>query len=474
MALTLTIGIPFLTPGIDIARASYLEFVDFRSIVIQNSVQVASDTMEFTLSITNHAIRIPEAGNEVIFKDGATIEFGGVLTSIVRMFGPEPSTVIYQCSCKDYVYLLNRRLVNKLYASQAAGQTIKDILTDLYNDSNGDVHYSFFKDNVENVIDGATLAAFTFDLVVPSQAFDMIAQSTGMQWWIDFDKKVYFKLLNTKNATFLDELQLNVEDDTTTHYNFTESESVDGIATQIILRDMTLLSTTSQVDRFTGLKDGKDHQSETKKIFKLNRTPFTFLHVASVSKNTGSGAVNQDLKYEDIDGQTPDGTGGSDDVFIFVKDQASYVRFASANVVGDNDVILVTYRYIITDDLEDPDFRAVDEMAKRTGGDGVHQFVYSQTSGMRFVDLEDAETVTSLVRVRKSQILRRGSFSSRVKGWQAGQAFIRLWPTVLQTEGMYVVSVTKTILTPADSGDDDDSIIESEVTFSNIPYGIAF
>ena len=113
-------------------------------------------------------------------------------------------------------------------------------------------------------------------------------------------------------------------------------------------------------------------------------------------------------------------------------------------------------------------------MAKRTGGDGVHQFVYSQTSGMRFQDLDDAETVTNLLRQRKSQILRRGSFSSRVKGWQAGQAFIRIWPTVLQTEGMYVISVTKTILTPANSGDDDDNIIESEVTFSNVPYGIAF
>jgi hypothetical protein len=473
MALTLTIGTPYKAQGAS-NPPSYIEFVDFSSIVIQNSVQVASDTMEFDLIIHNNEIDSPVAGNEVIFKDDDTIEFGGVLTSIDRTLGPEPSIKILHCSCKDYVYYLNRRYVNKLYASQAAGVTVKEILTDLYTNSNSDVHYEFFKDNVTNVDNGDTLAAFTFDKIVPSQAFDMIAQSTGMQWWIDFDKKVYFKLLNTKNATFLDELQLNIEDDTTTHYNFTESESVDGIATQIILRDMTLLSTTSQVDRFTGLKDGKDHQSETKKIFELNRTPFTFLHVASVSKNTGSGAVNQDLKYEDIDGQTPDGTGGSDDVFIFVKDQGSYVRFASANTVGDNDVIIVTYRYIITDDLEDPDFRAVDEMAKRTGGDGVHQFVYSQTSGMRFQDLDDAETVTNLLRQRKSQILRRGSFSSRVKGWQAGQAFIRVWPTVLQTEGMYVISVTKTILTPADSGDDNDSIIESEVTFSNIPYGIAF
>ena len=472
MALTLTIGTPAGAQGAN-NPPSYIEFVDFNSIVIQNSVQVSADTMEFTLIIHGNEVDSPEAGNEVIFKNSTSIEFAGVLVEITRTLGPEPSIQILHCSCQDYVYYLNRRYVNKLYSSQAAGVTVKEILTDLFNSSNSDVHYEFFKDNVTNVDNGDTLAAFTFDKIVPSQAFDMIAQSTGMQWWIDFDKKVYFKVLNSKKADFLLYNNLDVTKYIDTHFDFEESESVDGVATQIILRDITLLSTANQVDVFTG-SQGTDHQSETNKIFKLSRTPFSFLHVTSVSKNTGSGAVNQDLKYEDIDGQTPDGTGGSDDVFIFVKDQASYVRFASANAVGDDDVILVTYRYIITDDLEDPDFRAVDEMAKRTGGDGVHQFVYSQTSGMRFQDLDDAETVTNLLRQRKSQILRRGSFSSRVKGWQAGQAFIRIWPTVLQTEGMYVISVTKTILTPANAGDDDDNIIESTIVFSNVPYGIAF
>jgi len=473
MALTLTIGVPATAQGAN-SPASYIGFVDIHSIVIQNSVQVAADTMEFDLIIHNNEISAPEAGNEVIFKDGSTIEFGGVLTSILRSFGPEPSTIIYKCECKDYVYFLNRRLVNKLYASQAAGQTIKDILTDLEGDSDSDSHYSFFKDNVGNVDNGATLAAFTFDKIIPSQAFDMIAQSTGMQWWIDFDKKVYFKILNTSQATHLTALTLNIEEDTTTHFNFEEEETIDGIASQLILRDMQLLSTDAQLDVFVG-SDGRDHQSETNKIFFLSRTPFTFLHVTTVSKNTGGGGdVNQTLKFEDIDGQTPDGTGGATEVFIYVKDEGSYVRFSSANTVLDADIIKVTYKYAITDDLEDPDFTAVDELARRTGGDGVHQFLYSQTSGMRFINLDDAEHVLQLLRDRKSRILRRGSFISWVKGWQAGQVFIRRWDTELQSSAMFVISVTKRVLTPDDSNILSDNIIESAVQFSNIPYGIAF
>jgi len=473
MALTLTIGVPDTAQEAN-NPPSYIEYVRFETIVIQNSVQVASDTMEFDLLITNNEIDAPEAGKEVIFKDGSTIEFGGVLTSIFRMFGPEPSTVLYKCSCKDYVYFLNRRLVNKLYASQAAGQTIKDILTDLHSDSHSDKHYSFFKDNVGNVVDGPTLAAFTFDKIVPSQAFDMIAQSTGMQWWIDFDKQVYFKILNTSAASFLTALTLDVEVDTTTHFDFEEEESIDGIASQLILRDIRLLSTAPALDVFLG-SNGRDHQSETNKIFFLSRTPFTFLHVLSVSKNTGSGGdVNQTLKFEDIDGQTTDGTGGATDVFVYVKDEGSYVRFASANTVLDADIIKVRYKYVITDDLEDPDFSIVDELARRTGGDGIHQFLYSQTSGMKFVDLDDAEHVTQILRERKSRVLRRGSFSSWTKGWQAGQVFFRKWGTELQIEDMFVISVTKVVLTPDDSNNLSDNIIESTIQFSNVPYGIAF
>ena len=237
---------------------------------------------------------------------------------------------------------------------------------------------------------------------------------------------------------------------------------------------MQLLSTDAQLDVFVG-SDGRDHQSETNKIFFLSRTPFTFLHVTTVSKNTGGGGdVNQTLKFEDIDGQTPDGTGGATEVFIYVKDEGSYVRFSSANTVLDADIIKVTYKYAITDDLEDPDFTAVDELARRTGGDGVHQFLYSQTSGMRFINLDDAEHVLQLLRDRKSRILRRGSFISWVKGWQAGQVFIRRWDTELQSSAMFVISVTKRVLTPDDSNILSDNIIESAVQFSNIPYGIAF
>ena len=93
---------------------------------------------------------------------------------------------------------------------------------------------------------------------------------------------------------------------------------------------------------------------------------------------------------------------------------------------------------------------------------------------MRFVDLDDGEHVLSILRDRKSKILRRGSFRSWIKGWQAGQTFVRRWDTELQNQAMYIISVTKTVLTPDDSNNLNDNIIESEIIFSNTPYGMAF
>ena len=78
------------------------------------------------------------------------------------------------------------------------------------------------------------------------------------------DKKVYFKLLNTKNATHLTSLELNVEDDTDTHYDFEEEESVDGIATQIILKDMRR---NPQIANYKNiLENSKSHAPRFKNI----------------------------------------------------------------------------------------------------------------------------------------------------------------------------------------------------------------
>jgi len=463
MALNLTIDV---ASGVGV---DYLGVLDYTSLVVENSVEVAADTMDFTCVIQSNEIASPIEGQEVIFKDGSTREFAGIITKINKKFGPTRSIVLHQCQCKDYVYFLDRRLVNNTYSSQAAGQTIKDILTDLFNDSDSDIHYEFFKDNVTNIIDGPTLENFTFDKVRPSQAFDQIAQAAGFTWWIDFDKNVYFKAVNANVATQLSALTLDIDSDTTTYFEIEEECSIDDIGTALVLRDVVNISTSNQVDEFVG-SQGSDHNGEVRKIFTLSRKPFGFIHVTSVKLAT----VAQTLKTEDVDGDIFDGTGASNEVFVFVSNDKSYVRFASANAVAAGDAVEVTYKYEIKDDIEGAiNIAAVNEMKARTQGDGIHQFVFAQASGLRVTDIGQLDRIEEILLLRKSTVLIRGSFFSWLKGWEAGQVFVRKWDQVDTQKAMFVISVTKQILTPNDDPTLSDSVVLSQITYSNIPHGVA-
>ena len=138
-------------------------------------------------------------------------------------------------------------------------------------------------------------------------------------------------------------------------------------------------------------------------------------------------------------------------MFITGIDGGSYIRFADDNIVVDGDQILISYRYTITDDSENINGDCRDEMIKRTGGDGIHQFLYTQTSGMVIRDIDDLNQLEDILLSRKCKILRRGQFKVWQKGdlletiWIAGQTFERDLGSELSIERMYVISTDKII-----------------------------
>lgn len=454
MALTFTIG------GI-----SYLGAIDFKSIATDNSMEVAADSFEFSLTIIGNSFPKPKSGKEVIFSDGATREFGGVLTKVTSMRGPDGVTIFYVCECQDYVYYLNRRKVNNSYVSQAAGSMMKAILTDLFNESDNDTHYEFFKDNVTLIDDGPTISSITFDREDPSAAFDIIAQATFMQWWIDYDKKINLKAINSVETTFLIDNTLDIDDDIVHHQDYEETEDITSTASQIILRDVKTRSTANNLDEFKG-SEGKSHNGNDNKIFTLTRTPFTFLDVLHVKKNT----VTQTIKIEDLDGTLTGSEGGATDVFLRVREGESTVRFSNANVVADGDDIEISYKFALVDDSEDIDSACRDDLKERTGGDGIHQFIYTQASGLVVTDLNDLDRIEEILAAHKCKVRVRGQFVSWTKGWRAGQTFKRVWNQIGVEEHMWVLNVGKRVLTPADDPSLSDNLIESDIIFANSPF----
>ncbi len=274
----------------------YNPISDFKSINIQNSIEVASDTMNITFygGQNNSVLPAPLAGNEIIVLNGGNTEFAGIISEVHRTFSNELTgnfNYIYECSCKDYVYFLNRRLVNNVYTLSVinsllggtpltaitAGSIFKAILIDLFNDSNSDIHYQFFKNNLNLISDGPELREMTFDRVTPSQAFDSISQASGMIWDLDYSKQVSLRLINTFGAP-VSSLDVTTNLD---YFDWNESEIVDDIATELILRDIKRASVGFTVDDPKG-SVGRSHNGNENKIFYFNRTPFSPIDIAFV------------------------------------------------------------------------------------------------------------------------------------------------------------------------------------------------
>lgn len=460
MALQLTIS------GVD-----YTSALNFESVKIQQSREAKGSTLNFELKLYDSSLPTPKAGNEVIFIDGSTREFAGTLVTLMRSIGESNRLVPYPCQCIDYTYLLDRRKLNKIYSSAAADDMVKEILDDLKSAANdADTHYNDFQSNKTEIDAAPTIRQQRFEYVLPSQAFDTIAEASGMMWWIDFSKVLHFTQLESLAAPlptpvdFDGNATLLIDTDVENYFDFEEEESILGAATKPILRDLVVQSASTIRDEFIWTNADSNK-------FILSKRPFSDLSVSSVTHEGNP----LDIRLEGITLQPTDAvTTGECALYVGPRPSGvSYVRLLPGDWVDAADIVLVTYQYEDHDDFEDIDTSdALEELADRTGGDGIHEFVFSQTSELAVSDRDTLDDITTIILDRKAKIHYSGSFSSLTKGWAAGQVFVRNW----QKEGlsglMHIVNVRKTILTPADDPNTSSNVIETQIQYSNMPRGM--
>jgi len=492
MAITITIK------GVDVT-----DFTDFQSVAIVDTMEVTGDTMSFTLYMTaSNIFGLPvilACGNEVILTDDVTKEFAGTITSISRNLGEGNQTVSYNCTATDYSYMLNRRYVNGIFSAKAitdgsADSMVKDILEHLKNaalsdTAGGDYYYNTFVANMSTpylMANGPQVKNQIYQRVLPAQVFSDLAENTGMIWWIDFDKRVNFRSTTEMPATFLPVVAggrgIYVEEDVTNFSNLSVDDSADGVGTKAIIKDAVIQSTSATEDQFkiNDLQAVSVAGGGKGAKLALTRKPFSERSITRVI-NLTTGAVYVQ-KLEDIAREANDlspSVNADDpskfDCFIYVGHQGrtggSYVRILPDSY-SLNDEIEVEYQYVTNDEHENIDIDQVEVQAEATGGDGFHEFVFTKKSEIAVTDVTDLDIVADILLARKSKVLRKGSFSSLTKGWQAGQIFKLKWDRESIEEDVWVIVLNKTILTPANDPSLNDNIIQTEVQFSNIPRGL--
>lgn len=461
-------------------------------------------------------------------------EFGGVIINrgIARV---EADVLMYTYSCQDYSFYLDRRYLNstypdgilenlsaeRFYPSAMFLEILNDLKTAADNDGAGDAHYNYMVDAANTLgirTSVAAIRSIQASRQLPSQVFTQIADASGQAWFIDSYKRVrlYYVLdedaplaLQRSNPTYPSELFPTLDtrkvdpssyESQLQYFDWEEEEDVTGVGTKCIVQNTRIQSLHEYTDSFLWSPDNRST------LFNMTRRPFSEIDVSVVSVTTSNGNITIYTKrLEDVSGELGDADPTSGEVFVYVGNLDSneaYVRFgiddltskynSTANPVGGNPVdvsssdftpiagrrppitVKVTYRYAILDDREGLDPSAVAEMAARTGGDGIHEYVMSRASDVTLTSQEHADAVVDVLLGLKAAPIIRGHFSSHRKGWFPGQHFIRLSP-VDPPKRMFVVNVEKTIETPdeVEEGYSTGPRVVSMIEYSTIPGNLS-
>lgn len=187
MAITLTIAGTNRTSLL--RRAPIAE----QPLLIDEQLNMRS-TAAFELVSTDGTYR-PSVGQVVTITDGGTTIFAGTIHDFSEARLSEGTTPLHHLlNCVDYNQIADRRLVQaETYDSQTAGAIVLDIVTDYLN---GEGITS------TDIDAGPTITHLVFNYDRVSDALDQLSDLSGFAWWIDYDKKFWFKQRDKIAAPF--------------------------------------------------------------------------------------------------------------------------------------------------------------------------------------------------------------------------------------------------------------------------------
>lgn len=250
---------------------------------------------------------IPDPDEEIIITlDNGDKIFAGYITR-VDLSKKKSGQVLARISCVDYVWLMDRNLVNKGYTDMTDAEIINDIIN---------TYCPGFGITTVNVTEGVTIDQINFNYVQPSQALRRIADLTGRNWYIDYDKDIHYFPLVQNVAPF------NISSSNGQYIDLALSKDASQIKNRVYVRGGTKLSDATQ---YTVKGNG------TTRKFVLPDKP----HNVSVAVN----GTPKTLGIKNVD------TSGFQ---FYLNFQEKYIeQDLSETVLATTDTLTVTYSYDI-------------------------------------------------------------------------------------------------------------------------------
>ncbi len=167
--------ISILVEGVE--RKSVIDYASFKKTDVLTS-QV--DDLSFVVKKVSASGWKPAVGEEIVVTVDGAKEFGGFIVGVQEKVAGR-DLLIYEVTCKDYTHELDRQLVVETYSSTSVLHIIQDIATNYLT------NFTLNNVNCDLVID---YIAFNYEQ--PSKCFQMLAELTGFEWYVDYDRDIHF------------------------------------------------------------------------------------------------------------------------------------------------------------------------------------------------------------------------------------------------------------------------------------------
>ena len=165
---------------IKINNVDKTDYVIPKSLKIRNILTKQTDTC--SLIIRNYGAKIysPDNEDELEIWNGSDKIFGGIITKIQQRM-PSLKIVEYDISAIDYTRLADRKLIHESYSDKTINYIINDLNTN---------YLSGF--TISNVNCDIEIDYITFNYETFSKCLEELADYTGYDWYIDYDKDIHF------------------------------------------------------------------------------------------------------------------------------------------------------------------------------------------------------------------------------------------------------------------------------------------
>ena len=348
------------------------------STTIKNALTSEPDTATFLL---RDPVSAPREGHaiQIYVDDVSDMRFAGIIDTVVESPLSTFSVMQYQVSAIDYARVLEYTLVATVYQNQTDAAIITDIIT-----NNVSAVWGF---TLTNVLTGTTISEISFNYVTVAEAIRMIAELTGYEWYVDYNKDIHYFPASTTIAPYhiIDTALFSFQ-------NFFLQPDFSNVRNKVTVTGGTFLS-SPLTESFAG--------DDTTATYTLTYKP----HELVLTEN----GVNKTVGIINItDPSTVD----------YIMDYWNKTVERQAGVLPTGTTLAATYSYDVKVITQTEDVGAQATIAALEGGDGIHEYRLVDNS---IQSIDEAQLRAEAETRMYSVPLVRGGFNTFENGFAAGQ-----------------------------------------------------